>query len=306
MGRWMPWVFMAHARRYHRHYRTTGHVWQARFKAFPIEEDEHLISVLRYVERNALRAELVARAEDWKWSSLADWLREGPLLWRGDVPVRDERWLERVNEPLSAGDLSRLRLSVERGRPYGAEAWTGETARRLGLESTLRPRRRPTKRPGSNQLCYVPLFLHAFRKILGGPMTRKSSSIFDLMRSISLRPSMYGTPQATHGLVFALAIVVLTEELGGELAENLKVADGLLYEAMSDVIRERSEGLELCDERTTPELRVSYEAFRRHTDVFLRLLENHIDNVKTNGQRRTTRTYDEDNPWGPIPPAVST
>jgi putative transposase len=148
MRRWLQWVLKVHARRYNRHHRTTGHVWQGRFKAFLIQEDEHLISVLRYVERNALRAELVARAEDWKWSSLADWLREGPFLWRGDVPVRDERWLERVNEPLSTGDLSRLRLSVERGRPYGAEAWTGETASRLGLESTLRPRGPPPKTNG--------------------------------------------------------------------------------------------------------------------------------------------------------------
>ena len=59
--------------------------------------------------------------------------------------VRDERWLERVNEPLSAGDLQRLRLSVERGQPYGEESWAKETARRLGLESTLLSRRRPRK-----------------------------------------------------------------------------------------------------------------------------------------------------------------
>ena len=72
---------------------------------------------LRYVERNALRAELVARAEDWKWSSLPGWLGGDALLWRGAVPFRDSRWLERVNEPLSAGDLRRFRLSVERGRP---------------------------------------------------------------------------------------------------------------------------------------------------------------------------------------------
>jgi putative transposase len=136
---------MAHARRYHRHYGTTGHVWQGRFKAFPVQEDDHLITVLRYIERNPLRAELVARSEDWKWSSLPGWLRGDPLLWRGEVPVRDERWLERVNEPLSTGDLHRLRLSVERGRPYGDESWTKETARRLGLESTLRSRGRPKK-----------------------------------------------------------------------------------------------------------------------------------------------------------------
>ena len=59
--------------------------------------------------------------------------------------VRPEGWLERVNEPLSAGDIQRLRLSVDRGRPFGQESWTTETARRLGLESTLRCRGRPRK-----------------------------------------------------------------------------------------------------------------------------------------------------------------
>ena len=108
-----------------------------RYKAFPVQDDDHSVGVLRYVERNALRAELVARAEDWKWSSLPGWLGGDALLWRGAVPVRDSRWLERVNEPLSAGDLRRLRLSVERGRPYGDDSWTKATAQRLGLESTL-------------------------------------------------------------------------------------------------------------------------------------------------------------------------
>jgi putative transposase len=101
--------------------------------------------VLRYVERIALRAELVGRAEDWKWSSRPGWLKRDPLLWRGNPAVRDKRWLERVNEPLPVGDLQRLRSSVVRGRPYGDDSWTNQTARRLGLESTLRPRGRPRK-----------------------------------------------------------------------------------------------------------------------------------------------------------------
>ncbi|SIO67652.1 putative transposase [Singulisphaera sp. GP187] len=145
LGRWMQWLLTAHARRYHRHYGTTGHVWQGRFKAFPVQDDGHLVTVLRYVERNALRAELVARAEDWKWSSLPGWQRGDPWLWKGEVSVRDEGWLERVNEPLSVGDLERLRHSVSRGRPYGGESWTRETAIRLGLESCLRHRGRPRK-----------------------------------------------------------------------------------------------------------------------------------------------------------------
>jgi putative transposase len=145
LGRWVRWLLVAHAQRYHRHYHTTGHVWQGRYKAFPVQDDDHLVGVLRYVERNALRAELVMRAEDWRWSSLAGWFSGDPSLWRGDVPVRDERWLERVNEPLSAGDLRRLRLSGERGRPYGDESWTKVTALRLGLEPTLLSRGRPRK-----------------------------------------------------------------------------------------------------------------------------------------------------------------
>jgi putative transposase len=145
LGRWMQWLLTAHARRYRRHYGTSGHIWQGRFRAFPVQEDDHLITVLRYVERNALRAELVARAEDWKWSSLAGWLRGDALLWSGDPPARAQNWLARVSEQLSTGDLQRLRHSVTRGRPFGDESWTAKTAERLGLESCLRPRGRPRK-----------------------------------------------------------------------------------------------------------------------------------------------------------------
>jgi putative transposase len=145
LGRWMQCLLTAHARRYHRHYGTTGHVWQGRFKAFPIQDDDHLATVLRYVERNPLRAELVGRAEHWKWSSLPGWLSADSLLWRGPPAPRDPAWLERVNEALSVGDLQRLRHSVQRGRPFGNEAWTGQTAEQLGLGSCLRPPGRPKR-----------------------------------------------------------------------------------------------------------------------------------------------------------------
>ncbi len=106
-----------------------------------------MLSFRHHVERNPLRAELVARAEHWKWSSLPGWLAADPLLWRGEPPPRGPDWVERVNQPLSTGDLNRLRESVARERPFGAEAWTLRTARDLGLESTLRGRGRPKKSP---------------------------------------------------------------------------------------------------------------------------------------------------------------
>lgn len=146
LSRWMQWLLTSHVRRYHRHYHGSGHVWQGRFKAFPIEQDEHLLSVLRYVERNPLRANLVQRAEAWPWSSLA-WrpMRRRPEL-LADWPVPSPRnWLALVNTPQTEAELAALRQSIARGTPCGNGRWTKRVAKRLGLESSLRPRGRPRK-----------------------------------------------------------------------------------------------------------------------------------------------------------------
>lgn len=55
LSRFMQWLLTAHVRRDHRHYQSNGHVWQGRFKAFPIQQDAHLLTLLRYIERNPLR-----------------------------------------------------------------------------------------------------------------------------------------------------------------------------------------------------------------------------------------------------------
>jgi putative transposase len=147
LSRWMHWVLNTHVRRYHQHYHSSGHIWQGRFKSFPIEEDEHLLTVLRYVERNPVRAGLVRRAEQWGWSSARCWKDEGArpgYLAVGPV-ARPSPWLPWVNQALTDAELAALRRSVARGTPYGNSGWVEETARRLGLQSTLRPRGRPRK-----------------------------------------------------------------------------------------------------------------------------------------------------------------
>ena len=144
---WMEWLLTAHVGRYRRRYRSSGHIWQGRFKAFPIAEDEHLLMVLRYIERNALRANLVGRAEDWRWSSLSEWLRPSTLAWLDAGPVpRGPDWLAVVNQPQTEAELARMRLSVERGRPFGTEEWTKQTAQTLGLQFTLRSGGRPRRK----------------------------------------------------------------------------------------------------------------------------------------------------------------
>jgi putative transposase len=146
LSRWMQWLLTSHVRRYHRHYHGSGHVWQGRFKAFPIEQDEHLLTVLRYVERNPLRAKLVRRAEAWGWSSLG-WRPGGkrPAM-LSDWPVSCPRiWLAHVNAVQTEAELAAVRQSIARGAPFGDERWSERTAKRLGLESSLRPRGRPRK-----------------------------------------------------------------------------------------------------------------------------------------------------------------
>jgi putative transposase len=149
LSRFMQWLLTAHVRRYHRHYQGSGHVWQGRFRAFPIQQDEHLLTVLRYVERNALRAGWVDRAEEWEWSSLRWWRgrRGGPaFLEEGPVP-RGGRWAWAVNQAMTAAEEEAMRRSVNRGTPWGAPSWQRRVAAKLGLESSLRPRGRPRK-PG--------------------------------------------------------------------------------------------------------------------------------------------------------------
>ena len=58
LSSWMQWLLTAHVHGYRKRYRGSGHVWQGRFKAFPIEQDDYLLRVLRYVERNPVRATL--------------------------------------------------------------------------------------------------------------------------------------------------------------------------------------------------------------------------------------------------------
>ena len=121
-------------------------MWQGRFKAFPIEQDDHLLTVLRYVERNPLRAGLVEQAENWRLSSLHHWRTNGSPNGIDPGPVaRPENWIEWVNQPLSAAELEQVRHSVNRGTPYGSDRWVFRMAAQLGLSASLRPRGRTRK-----------------------------------------------------------------------------------------------------------------------------------------------------------------
>jgi len=148
MGRFLGWLSATHTLRYRAHTRRDypGHLYQGPFKSFPVADDEHFYVVCRYVERNALRANLVKRAEDWAWTSLHRWhfgCDTQPKLLSPWPIKRLPRWTERVNQPLTSGELEAVRTSVARNRPFGAVEWVEEIAERHGLWASLRPVGRP-------------------------------------------------------------------------------------------------------------------------------------------------------------------
>lgn len=148
LAQFIGWVGVTHVRRHHEHYRTRGggHLYQGRFKSFPVQEDAHFLTLCRYVEANPLRAGLVQRAEDWPWSGLHTRREGGKPLVLCDWPVnRPRNWMSLVNGVWEPKELERLRTSVNRGRPWGEEKWVQRIARRLDLLFTLRNPGRPVK-----------------------------------------------------------------------------------------------------------------------------------------------------------------
>jgi putative transposase len=149
LSRFMNWLTLTHTQRWHRHRNSVGngHVYQGRFKSFPIETSEYLLTVCRYVERNPVRAGLVARAEQWQWSSAAS--SSGAALHQWPIP-RPQAWAEWVNADEHHEQVEVLRRSVVKGLPFGSEPWTKQMVRRWNLGMTLRERGRPPKELGNN------------------------------------------------------------------------------------------------------------------------------------------------------------
>jgi len=150
LAAFMQRLTITHVTRWQKHRGKVGegHLYQGRFKSFPVEDDEHFYQVMRYVERNALRSAMVKRAEEWRWGSL--WRRlHGSAEQRailGPWPVAKPRqWTKLVDELQHETEVNALRKCIARGQPFGSDSWVSNTASQLGLEFTLRSRGRPRK-----------------------------------------------------------------------------------------------------------------------------------------------------------------
>jgi putative transposase len=150
----MRWLTQTHTQRWRHAKRTVGYgaLYQGRFKSFIVQEEDYFLVLCRYVEQNALRARLVDRAEQWRWSSA--WMRS-----RGDATLREllsdwpvdrpRNWLALLNGPQDNRQTSAVRTSIERSRPLGEAKWVDLLVKRLGLVHTIRDPGRPKKERNS-------------------------------------------------------------------------------------------------------------------------------------------------------------
>jgi putative transposase len=146
-------ITVAHTWHMHKRHGTVGHVWQGRFRSPVVQDDAHLLVVLRYIEANPLRAGLVNDPADYPWSSfLAHGVGQpDPLL--DPVPELEElgrtprerqsRWTKRVRATPKSDEVIQIRDSLRSGKPFGDDSWIASKAASLGINLTPRPRGRP-------------------------------------------------------------------------------------------------------------------------------------------------------------------
>jgi len=146
LSRFMHWLTTTHARRWQtvRELDGQGAVYQGRFKAIPVGHDAHFLWVCRYVERNPLRAGLVDHAEDWRWSSLSRRQESSATSFLSAWPVScPVDWITYVNQPQTKPEEDAFRKAMERGEPFGDEAWRAVIKGRLGIPPRGLRGRRP-------------------------------------------------------------------------------------------------------------------------------------------------------------------
>jgi putative transposase len=150
LSKFLQRITLTHTQRYHAKTRTVGygHLYQGRYKSLPVESDRHFLTLVRYVERNAQRAALAKKAQDWPWSSVYarrygnEQQRKRLSPWPVAEPRNYLRWL---NEPQGKEEIENIRYAIRKSRPYGSEKWVWKAVAKFGLENTMRTRGRPKK-----------------------------------------------------------------------------------------------------------------------------------------------------------------
>ena len=150
LGAFMHRLSNAHTRKVHARTNTngSGHLYQGRYKSFLVGSENYVLAVIKYTERNAVRAKLVRLCEEWQWGSA--WRRiygtaqQKKLLDQIPVQLPDDyaKW---INTAEKLDDLDMIRISTNKSVPYGKGQWVEEMVSKYHLESTLKSPGRPKK-----------------------------------------------------------------------------------------------------------------------------------------------------------------
>ena len=154
LSKFMQRITLTHTQRHRARTRTVGygHLYQGRYKSLPVESDSHFLALVRYVERNAKRAALVKKAEDWPWSSayVRRYGREKQKKILRPWPVAEPKdYVQWLNHSQPKEEIENIRDAIQRSRPYGSKPWVSRAVAQFGLENTLRNPWRPKRVPGT-------------------------------------------------------------------------------------------------------------------------------------------------------------
>ena len=138
LSKYMQWLLTSYVRYYNKTYKTSGHLWQGRYKSFIVQRDNYFLTLLNYVEQNPQRAKL----KQWKFvssnSEINNFLDKLPI----EPP---KNWEEIKKEVLNKKKKEKIDNSIQRQSPYGDDAWIIKTAQKYDIVSTTNPRGRPKK-----------------------------------------------------------------------------------------------------------------------------------------------------------------
>lgn len=127
----MQGLTLAHTRYFNIRYKSSGHVWQGRFKSPIVGEDSYLLEVSRYIELNPVRAKIVKDPKDYPWSSYSfhaygkrNTLIGEHLFYEGlgkALEERQRRYREFVKKGIGDKELTEIRESVISGKGYASD-----------------------------------------------------------------------------------------------------------------------------------------------------------------------------------------
>jgi len=157
----MKVVGSRYARYMNLRYRRTGTLWEGRHRSSLVQSDKYLLCCQRYIELNPVRAEMVQRPEEYRWSSYGangwgdmSWLVPHPEFLRLGAAQEERRYAYRelFKHQLSEVDLHLIRKAAHYGQPIGDDRFKEQIEKRYGVKLGQMSRGRPRKSNEASRL----------------------------------------------------------------------------------------------------------------------------------------------------------